>query len=829
MSSNHDSSILEMLKHYLPTQAPLKDFIHHNTLHAFQHNSFHQGLFYAAQWFDYKTYLSLDDYRKAYANNEIEPSIVRHQLDKNSLDASEWLEKLLHKDYDEEIKPKIGLYRKNWSEKHQLNLDKEVHPVLFKIIGAFLDQGVSIWNLPTTHKSFIESIQYVELYSASSFFKTKEVRDAFIHLRYNLDELLEKISGSKESHAYYLLDQQFAHPGWSGMVSVLEDQPQTLVDKRKISLEEFILLELYLEWDILVYKLGNHFKPLSYALPDFDFHFFSQNFEDKEELFTVYKIWQESFEWTYYDQVLSALLYAEQIPSTHSGKSFQAILCIDDRECSFRRYLEQLDPNCKTFGTPGFFGVDAFFQSENSKFATKICPAPVQPKHIILEQQTKSSHKKDFHLTKSTHSLLGGWLTAFSLGYWSIIQLAINLFRPKSNALVVSSFRHMDPEAQLTVEHQHNDEVHGCQVGYTLNEMTNRVENLLKSIGLVDQFAPYIYVVGHGASSVNNTHYAGYDCGACSGRPGSVNARAFCIMANHPKVRLALKNKGLDIPESTRFIAALHETTQDEIAFYDLQLLSEEQKKRHKEIEMIFHSALSLNAKERSRRFILTDSHGTADQVHENVKLRAVSLFEPRPELNHATNALCIIGRREITDHLFLDRRAFMNSYHYQVDPEGKYLQGILNAAAPVCGGINLEYYFSRVDPYKLGAGTKLPHNVMGLIGVANGMEGDLRTGLPTQMVEVHDPLRLLMIVEHKASVLLHVIQSNPATYEWFLNEWIHLIVLDPEEHQLYQFQSGKFEPYMPQLSACKLNTDLNQLIETKESNFPVYILNTPS
>jgi hypothetical protein len=36
-------------------------------------------------------------------------------------------------------------------------------------------------------------------------------------------------------------------------------------------------------------------------------------------------------------------------------------------------------------------------------------------------------------------------------------------------------------------------------------------------------------------------------------------------------------------------------------------------------------------------------------------------------------------------------------------------LERVLQAAVPVCAGINLEYYFSRVDPTGWGCGTKLP------------------------------------------------------------------------------------------------------------------------
>jgi uncharacterized protein YbcC (UPF0753/DUF2309 family) len=149
-------------------------------------------------------------------------------------------------------------------------------------------------------------------------------------------------------------------------------------------------------------------------------------------------------------------------------------------------------------------------------------------------------------------------------------------------------------------------------------------------------------------------------------------------------------------------------------------------------------------------------------------------------------------------------------------------LLGILNAAAPVCGGINLEYYFSRVDNQKLGAGSKLPHNVMGLIGVANGIEGDLRPGLPLQMIEVHDPLRLMIIVEHDPNVVLTTIQINPATYEWFLNEWVRLVVVDPISKGLFLFQRGEFVAYNTVHTNLSRAHDLMSVIERTSENIPV-------
>jgi uncharacterized protein len=238
-----------------------------------------------------------------------------------------------------------------------------------------------------------------------------------------------------------------------------------------------------------------------------------------------------------------------------------------------------------------------------------------------------------------------------------------------------------------------------------------------------------------------------------------------------------------------------------------------------------FNTALDNNAKERSRRFLFTNSSADAHRVHKQVKLRSLSLFEPRPEWNHATNALCIIGRREANQHLFLDRRSFLNSYDYTIDPDGKYLLGIMKAIAPVCGGINLEYYFSRVDNYRLGAGTKLPHNVMGLIGVANGMDGDLRPGLPKQMVNIHDPIRMMVIVEHYPDVVLQTIQKDPATYEWFNNEWMYLAVIHPDDKTIYYFKDGAFSPYQPVTSKINIAKNLEQIIEAADENLPVYIV----
>ncbi|MFM7725356.1 MAG: putative inorganic carbon transporter subunit DabA, partial [Flavobacteriales bacterium] len=224
-----------------------------------------------------------------------------------------------------------------------------------------------------------------------------------------------------------------------------------------------------------------------------------------------------------------------------------------------------------------------------------------------------------------------------TLGFWSALKLAINVFNPKFQPGAASSFGHMSKQAELKIERTSDLKEGDLYQGFSAQEMATRVETTLRSIGLVKDFAPIVYIVGHGASSTNNPHYAAYDCGACSGRAGSVNARVFCAMANHREVRDILASKGIHIPNSTQFVGALHDTTRDEIEFFDERSLSAENTERHTRHINHFNKALTKNARERSRRFINVNSQTDSQALHDRVKLRSIMLFEPRPELNHAT------------------------------------------------------------------------------------------------------------------------------------------------------------------------------------------------
>lgn len=817
---------LHDIKHYLPAQAPLKDFVHHNTLHAFQSYSFYDGLEKASAIFGYKVSLSLKEFRAHYGSGRIREEVLRRVITerKGASALDTWLQKAISQTYNEIAHPRVGVLRANWKTRYNLDMDALVHPLLFRTLCSYLDQGISIWDFPISDTSFLSSLREMEKNAYTSFFRNKRAHQLLLDEHCTVAQLLDLLVGDPAMYRCYLFDQQFGHQGWSGIVSAIEDHPEGLLENKQISMQDLIHFELLLEIDALDSHFGPNWRPLKTKVSEPITALFAPVI--RTELNEVLIIWQEAFEWSYYDQVLAGIQLEELPDEPLSGTSFQALFCIDDRECSLRRYIEHADPRSATYGTPGFFGVEFYYQPEDSKFYIKSCPAPVTPKYLIKEKGSHKKRKQDLHFSKHAQSFHSGWLISQSLGFWSAFRLFLQVFRPTMSPATATSLQHMDKNASLTIEHeQEGGFENGLQIGYTVDEMVCRVDAVLHSIGLVQDFAPIVYVVGHGASSVNNPHYAAYDCGACSGRAGSVNARVFCHMANHPVVREKLAQKGLVIPPTTQFVGALHDTTRDDIVFFDEESLSVNNLQQHRRNEQVFEQALNQNAKERSRRFVSINTDRSPARIHELVRRRSVSLFEPRPELNHATNALCIVGDRVISKHLFLDRRSFLNSYDHQIDPQGQYLFNILKAAAPVCGGINLEYYFSRVDNQKLGAGTKLPHNVMGLFGVANGIDGDLRPGLPSQMIEVHDPVRLLIIVRHHPQVVLDTIKRSEETYEWFKNNWVWLVAVEPQTRALWLFRDGQFQTYQPLTDTLPMVDDPEALIESHQDNLPVFFL----
>lgn len=651
MDTHHGGGLLDRLRHHLPTQASLKDFIHHNTLHAYQDLPFHQALRTASSLHGSATYLSLSEYRHLQQTGRISQEILQNRVQRYLMERyygpypqhefDKLLDRILYEQpEDADIHARIGRFRAEWIHQREINLNKSVHPLLFRLIAGYLDQGIASWKFPYPELGFIQGLRRIVNEGSITIFRSAQVRRWFRHGIPSLSYLLERVVGDATAFETYLFDQQFEHPGWSGFVATTEAQPEILLDRRHVTLEEWIVLELLLEIDALDHKFPGGWLPLTAsAIPEFPDLF--ADLPDQGEQSAILEIWQDAYEWSYYDQVLGGLKQTQSSDqmgqmrqATDERDTFQAIFCIDDREYSLRRHLQNRLKSCSTYGTPGFFGVAIYFQPEHGKFITKCCPAPVEPRHLVVEHERKRKPTRDISMRHARGSLFRGWLLSNTLGLMAGMRLLGNLFNPRPVAVMADSLQHMDEHAKL--EYVYNGRAHqGYQIGFTDQEMTSIVHRTLSTIGLTSHFAAHIYMIGHGGSSVNNPYYAGYDCGACSGRPGSVNARLFAAMANRHEVRHMLREQyGWHIPAQTRFIGALHDTTRDEVVYFDVHSADLKERALHHRFVMGMKQALVDNARERAIRFPSVHRSDSDARLMRAIRKRSFAFFEPRPEWN---------------------------------------------------------------------------------------------------------------------------------------------------------------------------------------------------
>jgi uncharacterized protein YbcC (UPF0753/DUF2309 family) len=853
MTGHSIDAILDSVRRYFPIQGPIKDFLHFNALAGFQNISFDKAVTLAGEFYGANAYMPLTYYRAAYKRGQIsEMSLNRavsrfarahnakneiifkalfdyvevqdarvfndlvHKQKLNEFQAAEVLTRIDTKSIKQG--PHSFKIRQGCTEQLGVDFDAHINPILFRVVSGFLDQGITLWQFPTREVPFYEAVRGLVVQSKLPLagFMRRSSSLAWLERSPDevIEELLSRIVGDSRHYESYVKDTLMAHMGWSGMVNYLESRPKFLTRQRQISLKHFLAFKLILEWEFIGAQ-GIEFVPLAsfvrmsenqqerqaHAKRELSFAFLSlQNPELGDEVIfdtsSLCQIWHEALEMTGYRELLSAI-------SVHDGHrknaerpkpSVQAIFCLDDRECSFRRYFEEIDPAIETFGWPGFFGIDFLFQSLNDASLIQQCPPVLTPKHVIREvvgkgQETEFLKQKaqtqktavSFELWReASSSLFLGFLAASTLGHLSIFTMFMGLFKPQQLMKSLKS-RRIDVPTELALIRPEEEVAEGGRWnGFTHLEMANRVEDVLRGMGLTRGFAPLIVALAHGASSVNNPHFAAYDCAACSGKSGAPNARALAIIANMPEVRMLLAERGITIPADTLFLGGFHDTTTDFVDYFDLEQLSLAQRERANAFIQKADLARARNAQERCRRFANTSLEITESQALLEVSKRALALFEPRAELGHATCYSCVIGRRDLTRGLFLDRRAFLNSYNPLSDSSGKLLTQILCAAIPVCGNANLDYYFSRIDPSKYGCGTKLSHNVVGLLGVCNGVDDDLRTGLPVQMTELHDPIRLLLVIEQEPDIIKAVLNANPGLLEWVANQWVRIASVDP-------------------------------------------------
>ncbi len=489
-------------------------------------------------------------------------------------------------------------------------------------------------------------------------------------------------------------------------------------------------------------------------------------------------ILQEAHERAFQRQ-LASLLAATPEPEVSQRPALQMAFCIDVRSEVFRRALEAQDPAIRTIGFAGFFGLTTAHRRFASDEVERRLPVLLNP---ALESRSGGPDEAAADLSaRYTARAIRAW------GRFKLAAVSSFAFVEASGPLYVAKLvrdalglagtdKAADPAPQIVTEQ-------------SLDERVAAAAGILRAMSMTDAFARLVILAGHGASVTNNPHHSALNCGACGGYSGEVNARLLAGLLNDPDVRTGLQAKGLAIPADCLFLAALHDTTTDQVTLYDQDHDIGDHAGDLAEARIWLAAAGARARTERALR--LPRAEGAQD-----VQSRASDWSEVRPEWGLAGCSAFIAAPRSRSTGRDLAGRAFLHDYDWQQDKGFGVLELILTAPVVVASWISLQYYGSTVMPEQFGGGNKLLHNVVGGIGVIEGNGGPLRAGLPWQSVHdgsdfAHDPLRLSVCIEVPRDAITAILEKHGNVRALFDNRWLHLFALDEAGRMAWRY-AGK-------------------------------------
>ena len=85
-----------------------------------------------------------------------------------------------------------------------------------------------------------------------------------------------------------------------------------------------------------------------------------------------------------------------------------------------------------------------------------------------------------------------------------------------------------------------------------------------------------------------------------------------------------------------------------------------------------------------------------------------------------------------------------------------------------------------------------------------DGHGSDLRTGLPWQMVEIHEPVRLVTVIETEPAVLERLMTAHSGFGQLAKNRWIQLVAWSPSTGEMSVLTDQGFRPYEPETTKLK-------------------------
>ena len=533
---------------------------------------------------------------------------------------------------------------------------------------------------------------------------------------------------------------------------------------------------------------------------------------EAEQALLIDEVWQVALEVGYQRTLAQRLLSASGSTVAAQQIDVQAAFCIDVRSEPLRRALEAVWPGVQTLGFAGFFGLPVAYTPLATQARRPQLPGLLAPTFEVTDciVPSDAAQREAHDLLQSAASrarqtrlgLKDQWLAAsrWPGAAFSFVEAAGLGYLGKLSNWLLPSKQDRPRDDLEGLPARYRPICRPQLVGLDLDAKVALAASVLHAMGLDQHLVPLVLLVGHGSQSANNAHAAALDCGACCGQTGEVNARSLAQLLNQPSVRQGLKARGVAIPEATVFMAALHNTTTDEIEAFDLDLLPPATRVRWERLQGVFAHACDQVRRERAPSLQL-DPRASHNALLGQLQRRANDGAQTRPEWGLTGNAAFLIAPRHRSRGVVLGGRSFLHDYDASQDADGSVLELLMTAPMLVTHWINWQYHASTCDPLRLGSGNKVLHNVVGgNLGVFEGNGGDLRIGLSRQSLHdgerwVHEPLRLTVIIDAPQAAIEAVISKHAVVKQLLDNGWLHLWRF--EEPGFTRYECGDWSPVL--------------------------------
>ena len=318
-----------------------------------------------------------------------------------------------------------------------VDTDALVHDLLIRFCAAFLDQGMANWTMPRRNEGFY--LAFCSLYRTPGGMPARWMRglgeelarleDEHVGPLESILESLDALGVAGGEWESFLSATLLALRGWAGMVRQVELRGDRAVYPVPAgSLVEFLAIRLLLDRFALAYSvrtaLGIKAPVREFwrlARGQFDAHWPPS---DEQRAFSVFqlaqvlglspdllqrlnrrewstlleevetfsglerrRIFHMAYEERFTTQTLDAIaLHARKTEGRPKAPKFQLCCCLDEREESFRRHLEELEPGVETFGAAGFYSVAMYYRGASDAHFVPLCPVVIRPQHWVTEE-----------------------------------------------------------------------------------------------------------------------------------------------------------------------------------------------------------------------------------------------------------------------------------------------------------------------------------------------------------------------------------------------------------------------------------------------------------